>query len=402
MWPRLTPVWTVGLYVIAQKLRRQERYPLVLMLEPLFRCNLACAGCGKIQHPDHILRQQLTPEQCFAAARECGAPVVCIPGGEPLLHPRIAEIVNGLVAMKKLVYLCTNAVLLEEWLDKRLVKPSRFLSLAVHLDGLREEHDAATGCAGTYDKAVRAIRKAVAMGFCVTTNTTLFADAKPEQYRQLFDELMALGVEGMMISPAYNYQQSQSQARFLKRRRSTELFRDLFGQPKKTWRFNHSPLYLDFLKGNIDFECTPWGNPTYNVLGWQRPCHLLQEGYARTFKELMDQTDWARYGHRSGNERCPDCLAHCGYEPSSMAYTFGSLSGLLHTAWSVLTGRSLGSREKPLFVPASRPAKQATREGRIAEGISSVAEREPLPGAQGVVVPPSLSSPHPTCPKGLP
>ena len=353
-------MWAVALYVIGQKLRRRKCYPLVLMLEPLFRCNLTCAGCGKIQYPDHILRQQLSPEQCFAAARECGAPVVCIPGGEPLLHPQIGEIVNGLVGMRKCVYLCSNAVLLEAWLDKGLVKPSRFLSFAIHLDGLKEEHDAAVCCAGTYEKAVRAIRKAVDMGFSVTTNTTLFEGAEPARYRKFFDEVMALGTEGMMLSPGYRYQQAPDQEHFLARQRSAEFFRELLDRPKRTWHFNHSPLFLDFLKGHIDFECTPWGNPTYNIFGWQRPCHLLQEGYAKTFKELMEETDWDRYGRRSGNERCKDCLAHCGYEASSMEYTFGSFGGLVGTGWSVLTGRSLGSREKPLFAPANRPRKSKT------------------------------------------
>ncbi|MCY3017942.1 MAG: adenosyl-hopene transferase HpnH [Planctomycetota bacterium] len=354
MRKQLTPLWTVALYVTRQKLRRKKRYPLVLMLEPLFRCNLSCAGCGKIDYSTDILGRQLTPEQCFAAARECGAPVVCVAGGEPLLHPQIHETVNGLVAMRRCVYLCTNAILLEEWLDKGLVKPSRFLSFAIHLDGLQEEHDAAVGCAGTHAKAVRAIRKAVSMGFCVTTNTTFFDDAEPERYRRFFDEVMALGVSGMMISPGYSYQKA-AQGHFLTRRRSTELFRKLLDQPRRTWHFNHSPLFIAFLKGCIDFECTPWGNATYNVFGWQRPCHLLQDGYVKTFKELIEETDWDRYGRRSGNEQCQNCLAHCGYEASSMEYTFGSFGGLVRTAWSALTGRGPGSIEKPLFVPANRP-----------------------------------------------
>ena len=351
---KLTPLWTVALYLVGQRLRLKQRYPLVLMLEPLFRCNLACTGCGKIHHPPDVLRRQLTPEQCFAAARECGAPVVCIPGGEPLLHPQISEIVNGLVAMKRCVYLCTNALLLEEWLEKGLVKPSRFLSLAVHLDGPQAEHDATVGRPGTYDAAVRAIRKAVARGFCVTTNTTVFAGAEPARFQQFFDDMMALGVSGMMITPGYSYQEAEGQDRFLARQRSVEFFRKLLEPRRAGWRFNHSPLFLDFLTGRIDFECTPWGNPTYNVFGWQRPCHLLQDGYASTFRELMEQTEWSKYGRRSGNARCQDCLAHCGFEASSMAYTFGSVGGLARTAWTVLTGRRVGTVEKPLVVPSGR------------------------------------------------
>jgi hopanoid biosynthesis associated radical SAM protein HpnH len=346
----------VALYVARQKLAGRQRYPMVLMLEPLFRCNLSCSGCGKIHHDADVLRRQLTPEQCFAAARECGAPVVCVPGGEPLLHPQINEIINGLVAMKKCIYLCTNGILLDQWLDKTDVKPSRFLSLAVHLDGPREEHDATVGRPGTFDQAVQAIRKAVSMGFCVTTNTTIFDGADPKRFQKFFSDLMALSVSGMMISPAYGYQEASGQDRFLVRQRSVDFFRQLLEPRQKTWHFNHSPLFLDFLTGGIDFECTPWGNPTYNIFGWQRPCHLLPEGSAGTFRELMEETEWQNYGRRSGNPRCRDCLAHCGFEASSMAYTFGSIGGLARTAWRVLTGRPLGTVEKPLIVPSDRPA----------------------------------------------
>ena len=369
----VSQMWTVSTYVLGQRLRGRRQYPLVLQLEPLFRCNLACAGCGKIQYPGHILRKQLTPEQCFAAARECAAPVVGIPGGEPLLHPQIGEIVSGLIAMGKYVYLCTNALLLEERLAQGAFKPSKYLSFGVHLDGGKEQHDFAVCREGAYEKAARAIRAAAAQGFRVTTNTTLFEGADVERHRAFFDEVMALGADGLMLSPGYCYHKAPDQEHFLKRQRSAELFRKLLDSPKKTWRFNQSPLFLDFLKGLVDFECIPWGCATYCIFGWQYPCYLLQEGYAKTFQELLERTDWSRYGRRSGNEKCRDCLVHCGYEPASMDYTFGSLGGLARTAWSVLTGRSVGSHEKPLFVPANRPpAKPAPRPAAREELFAAV------------------------------
>ncbi len=332
----VSQMWTVAKYVLGKRLRGQQRYPLVLMLEPLFRCNLACAGCGKIQHPKEILRRHLSPKACFQAAEECGAPIVSIPGGEPLLHPQIEEIVDGLAARKKYVYLCTNALKLSEALPK--FRPSRYLTFSVHLDGPRHEHDQAVCREGTYDIAVAAIREALAAGHRVTTNTTLFDGADPESYRRFFDDVMALGVEGMMLSPGYSYEKAPDQNHFLKRAKTHQLFRQMLGSPKRGWRFNQSPLFLEFLKGNIQLECTPWGNPTYNLFGWQRPCYLLDEGHAASFQKLMDETDWDRYGRQSGNPKCQDCLVHCGYEPTAVATTFGSLAGLLQTARLTLFG----------------------------------------------------------------
>jgi hopanoid biosynthesis associated radical SAM protein HpnH len=323
-------MWTVARYVLGQRLRGVKRYPIVLMLEPLFRCNLACAGCGKIQHPADILRRNLTPEECFQAAEECGAPIVSIPGGEPLLHPQIAEIVEGLVARKKYVYLCTNAIKLEESLP--LFTPSKYLTFSVHLDGPREEHDRAVCRPGVFDAAIAAIRAAKQAGFRVTTNTTLYAGVDPERIRGLFDQLADLGVEGMMVSPGYSYQKAPDQDHFLHRSQTEQLFRRLLDRPSRRWRFNQSPLFLEFLKGNYDLECTPWGNPTYNVFGWQRPCYLLDEGYAATFAELIGSTEWSRYGRHSGNPKCADCMVHCGYEPTAVDRTFGSLGGFLTTA----------------------------------------------------------------------
>lgn len=330
----ISQAWTVASYVIGQKLKGRKRYPLVLMLEPLFRCNLACAGCGKIQYPDHILNKRLTPEQCWAAAEECGAPMVSIPGGEPLIHNEIDKIVEGLVERKKYVYLCTNALLLKRKID--LFKPSKYLTFSVHMDGLKDEHDTAVCRDGTFDTALEGIKEAVKRGFRVTTNTTLFEGANPEHVREFFDEMMALNVEGMMLSPGYSYDKAPNQESFLGRKRTTELFRKILEHPKKSWKFNLSPLFLQFLQGKIDFECTPWGNPTYNVFGWQKPCYLLQEGYTPTFKQMMEETEWDNYGRASGNPKCADCMVHCGYEASAVDDTFSSFPGFIRTVKATL------------------------------------------------------------------
>ena len=332
----ISQMWTVASYVIGKRLRRVERFPLVLMLEPLFRCNLACAGCGKIQHPTETLRRNLSPEQCWHAAEECGAPIVSIPGGEPLLHPEIDRIVEGLVARKKYVYLCTNALKLEESLP--LFKPSKYLAFSVHMDGPREEHDIAVCREGTYDIARQGIIAARRQGFRVTTNTTLYHGVDPQRIRGFFDEMMELGVEGMMVSPGYSYAKAPDQDHFLHREQTKSLFRQVLGNAKRSWRFNHTPLFLEYLKGNWDFSCTPWGNPTYNLFGWQRPCYLLDEGYCATFKELLETTRWENYGHTSGNPKCQDCMVHCGYEPSAVEATFGTLRGFLGTARLSLFG----------------------------------------------------------------
>jgi hopanoid biosynthesis associated radical SAM protein HpnH len=328
---------TVASYVIRQKLRGSKRYPLVLMLEPLFRCNLACAGCGKIQYPAQILRKHLSVEQCLKAVDECGAPIVSIPGGEPLMYPDIGRLVAELVKRRKYVYLCTNAILLEEKLD--LFTPSKYLSFSIHLDGLQVDHDEAVCRDGVYDQAVAAIRAALARGFRVTTNTTLFDGAAPLRMRQFFDEMMDLGVEGMMLSPGYSYSKAPDQEHFLRRAKTHQLFSDILSKPKSRWKFNQSPLFLRFLMGKHDYECTPWGNPTFNMFGWQRPCYLLQEGYASTFQELIETTPWEQYGRKSGNEKCRDCMVHCGYEATAVDQTFSSLRGFAETVAVTVTGR---------------------------------------------------------------
>ncbi|MGD1934378.1 MAG: adenosyl-hopene transferase HpnH [Candidatus Phaeomarinobacter sp.] len=312
----------VGAYVMKQRLMGRKRYPLVLMLEPLFRCNLACPGCGKIDYPDAILNKRLSPQECFDAVDECGAPVVAIPGGEPLIHKEIGEIVDGIVARKKFVSLCTNALLLEKKLS--LFKPSPYLFFSVHLDGLEEEHDKAVDQKGVFKRAVSAIKAAQDAGFQVNVNATIFDNMSADQVAAYLDYCTDMGVS-ITISPGYAYERAPDQEHFLERRRTKDLFRDVFRKGeervksgKTKWDLNHSSLYLDFLAGNQDYTCTPWGMPTRNIFGWQRPCYLLNEGYASSFAELMEETEWDQYG--TGNyEKCADCMAHCGYEPTAAA-----------------------------------------------------------------------------------
>lgn len=361
----VSQMWTVASYVLKQRLSGNTKYPLVLMLEPLFRCNLECAGCGKIQYPVETLKKHLTPEQCFHAAEECGAPIVAIPGGEPLLHPQIDEIVKGLVARKKYVYMCTNAILLEKHLHR--FTPSKYLSFSVHLDGPKEEHDEAVCREGIYEVALSAIKAALAKGFRVTTNSTIFNTVDPARMRQFFDTMMELGVEGMMISPGYPYEKAPEQELFLHRKETTTLFQRLLGNGKRRWKFNQSPLFSEFLQGHWDLECTPWGSPTYNLFGWQKPCYLMQEGYCETFQELLDTTEWSRYGHKSGNPKCTDCMMHCGYEPTAVAETFTSWKAFSRVVRLTLFGPP--ARPEPAPLPA-----QPTDHGPT-DGGDSEAER---------------------------
>ena len=322
-------MWTVATYVLKKRFSGNKRYPLVLMLEPLFRCNLACAGCGKVQYPPHILKKQLTPEECFAAVEECGAPMVSIPGGEPLLHPQIVEIVNGLIARKKYIYLCTNALELKRRLPE--FTPSKYLTFSVHLDGDREHHDFSVCREGGYDIAIEGIKEAVKRGFRVTTNATFFDGTDPNNVRAFFDDVMAMGVEGIVLSPGYSYEMAPDQNRFLGRARVRRLFRAILSNRKPTWKFNMSPLFLEFLMGDRKYECTPWGSPAYNIFGWQRPCYLLQDGYAESFKELLETTKWEEYGVASGNPKCANCMVHSGYEASAVHETFHSWRGFWNT-----------------------------------------------------------------------
>lgn len=326
----------VGAYLLRNRATRRRRYPLVLMLEPLYRCNLACAGCGKIQHPEAVLDRILSVEECLAAAAECSAPVVSIAGGEPLIHPDIDQIVAGLLEQRRFVYLCTNGILLERTLPR--LRPSPYLTLSVHLDGPRELHDASVSRPGIFDRAVRGIRAAKQAGFRVATNTTVYAASSPPQIRDLFNFLMDLGVDGLMVSPGYDYQTAPDQSVFLSRPRMIEVFRSLLAFPDRArWRFYHSPLFLEFLRGAQPLQCTPWANPTRSVLGWQRPCYLLADGYAGSYEDLMHGTAWEQYGY-GRDPRCANCMMHCGYEGSAVAATVSSPAAMVRAARFAFAG----------------------------------------------------------------
>jgi hopanoid biosynthesis associated radical SAM protein HpnH len=323
----------IGSYLLRQKLAGRDKFPLIVELEPLFACNLECNGCGKIQYPTEILRKRLTVDQAVAAIEECRAPMVSIAGGEPLLHPEIDKMTQALLDRGRFVYLCTNALLLERKIDR--FRPHRRFSWVVHIDGLRERHDESVSREGTFDKAVAAIRAVKERGFKVTTNTTFFSTDSPAAVREVLDFLNDdLQVDQMMISPGYAYEKAPDQVHFLSSNGSRDLFASAFADGRrKHWRLNHSPLFLDFLEGKVDFQCTPWGIPSYSVFGWQRPCYLMADGYAETYKELIETTDWDSYG-RGRDPRCANCMAHCGYEPSAVLATTKSLRQSIRAAVS--------------------------------------------------------------------
>jgi len=342
----------IGAYVLKQKLLGRKRYPLVLMLEPLFRCNLACAGCGKIDYPDPILNRRLSVEECLQAVDECGAPMVAIPGGEPLIHRDIGEIVKGIVARRKFVSLCTNALLLEKKLD--LFEPSPYLFFSVHLDGLKEHHDRSVSQEGVFERALSAIKAAKARGFIVNVNATIFDGHSAADVAAFLDLTEKLGV-GVSISPGYAYERAPDQDHFLSRRKTKELFRRIFELGRgKRWNLLHSTLYLDFLAGNQSYHCTPWGMPTRNIFGWQKPCYLLGEGYVKTFRELMETTDWDAYG-TGRYEKCANCMAHCGYEPTAAEASFANP---LKSLWIALRGvRTEGPMAPEISLDGQRPAQ---------------------------------------------
>ncbi|MGD1051589.1 MAG: adenosyl-hopene transferase HpnH [Solirubrobacteraceae bacterium] len=314
----------IGTYIMRQKLARRKRFPLLVELEPLYQCNLACAGCGKIQQPDELLRRRMPVADAVAAIEESGAPMVSIAGGEPLIHPDIHVIASELIKRRKYVFLCTNALLMEKKMD--LFKPSQYFAWAVHIDGLRERHDESVCRDGVFDKAVEAIAEAKRRGFRVTTNTTFFTNDSPDTVRRVLDFLNdELEVDAMMISPAYAYEKAPDQDHFLGVTQTRKLFSEAFADGRRRrWRLNHSPLFLDFLEGKADFDCTAWAIPSYSLLGWQRPCYLMSDGYVKTYRELVEETDWELYG-RGKDERCDNCMAHCGYEPSAVLATSRSL-----------------------------------------------------------------------------
>jgi hopanoid biosynthesis associated radical SAM protein HpnH len=360
----------VGAYVLGRHLRGAERYPLVLMLEPLFRCNLACAGCGKIDYPDAILNQRLSVAECLEAVDECGAPIVVLAGGEPLLHRDIGEIADGILGRRKFLYLCTNALLLEKKADQFHPHPN--FAWTVHLDGDRQDHDRSVCQEGVYDRAIAAIALAKRRGFRVNINATLFDTVEPDRVARFFDDMTALGIDGITVSPGYAYERAPDQTHFLNRRRTKELFRDIFRRRGSRWSFNQSSLFLDFLAGNQAYRCTPWGNPTRNVFGWQRPCYLLGEGYARTFKELIEETDWDAYG--TGHyEKCADCMVHSGYEASAVV---DSVRHPLKALGVALRGvRTEGEMAPEIPFDRQRPAEYVLS-AHVAEVMAKLGQRE--------------------------
>jgi len=360
----------VGAYVLRQRLAGRKRYPLVLMLEPLFRCNLECVGCGKIDYPDAILNKRLSVQECLDAVDECGAPMVAIPGGEPLIHKEIGEIVKGIVARKKFVSLCTNALLLEKKLH--LFEPSPYLFFSVHLDGIKEHHDKSVCMDGGFDKAVSAIKAAQAKGFTVNVNCTVFDGHPAEDIAKFLDLTAELGV-GVSISPGYAYERAPDQEHFLNRKKTKELFRKVFALGKdKNWNLTHSGMFLDFLAGNQEFHCTPWGMPTRNIFGWQQPCYLLGEGYAKTFAELMDTTDWDAYG-TGAYEKCANCMAHCGYEPTAAEAMMAHPLQAAMIAWKGI--ETAGPMAPEISLEHQRPA-QYVFDGQVQLTLSQMRTNE--------------------------
>jgi hopanoid biosynthesis associated radical SAM protein HpnH len=362
----------VGAYIMKQQFSGVKRYPLVLMLEPLFRCNLACVGCGKIDYPGEILNQRLSVEQCMEAIDECGAPVVSVAGGEPLLHRDMPKIVEGFLARKKFVILCTNALLLTKKIDQ--YKPDPFFTWSIHLDGDQMMHDHSVCQDGVYDIAVKAIKLAKSKGFQCNLNCTLFQGADPERVAKFFDEMKAIGIDGVTVSPGYAYERAPDQDNFLNRTKTKQLFRDILklGNGGKAWSFTQSTMFMDFLAGNQAYHCTPWGNPTRNVFGWQKPCYLLGEGYAKTFTELMETTDWDIYG-TGKYEKCANCMAHCGYEPTAAnAMTSHPLQAAMIGIFGVKTE---GPMAPEIDMTQQRPA-QYIFDGQVQQRLSEIRTNE--------------------------
>jgi hopanoid biosynthesis associated radical SAM protein HpnH len=366
----------VGAYILKQHLMGRKRYPLVLMLEPLFRCNLSCAGCGKIDYPDEVLDKRLSVADALAAVDECGAPVVVMAGGEPLVHDDLPAIVEGVIARRKFAIVCTNGLLLAKKIDR--YRPSPYFTWSIHLDGDREMHDKSVCRKGVYDRAVAALKTAKAKGFRVTINSTFFNDADPARVAAFFDSLAALGVDGVTVSPGYAYERAPDQKHFLDRLATKRLFREIFrrGEGGRKWAFNQSSMFLDFLAGNQAYHCTPWGNPTRTVFGWQRPCYLLGEGYAATFKELIEDTDWDAYG-TGAYEKCANCMVHSGFEATAVVDTVKRPWKALGVAFSGV--RTEGPMAPEIPLDQQRPAEFIFSQN-VARKLSEIREAEEKAG----------------------
>jgi len=358
----------IGTHIAGKHLRGVDKYPLVLMLEPLFRCNLACNGCGKIDYPDEILNQRLSYEQCMEAIDECGAPVVSIAGGEPLLHRDMPRIVEGYLARKKYVILCTNALLLKKKIDD--FKPNDGFTWSIHLDGDKGMHDKSVCLDGVYETAIEAITLAKSKGFRVSINCTLFNEADPERTAAFFDVVKALGIDGITVSPGYAYERAPDQEHFLNRTKTKELFRGILsrGNGGKKWPFSQSTMFLNFLAGNEAYKCTPWGNPTRTVFGWQKPCYLLGEGYEKSFADLMANTAWDDYG--VGNyEKCADCMVHSGFEATAVT---DIVAHPIKAALVSIKGiRTDGPMAQDIDLSNQRPAKEVFS-GHVAKAVAEI------------------------------
>ncbi|MCH8061959.1 MAG: adenosyl-hopene transferase HpnH [Chloroflexi bacterium] len=313
-----------GWYILKNKVKGrftgQGRFPLVTMLEPLEKCNLACEGCGRIREYERVLDRTLSVEQCLAAVEESGAPIVSIAGGEPTLHPHIAEIVNSITAKRKFVYLCTNALLMERVMKK--IPSSKYFCFVVHMDGMEEAHDRSVYRKGVFKIAIRGIRNALDEGYRVTTNSTVFNGVDEEDITNMFEMLTEMGVEGCMVSPGYQFDSVPNQNLFISRQQARKVFKNIL-DPRRKIRFYNNPLYLDFLRGERDYQCTAWANPTYTVLGWREPCYLLGDRHTQDLNDLFTDELWERYGVGK-DPRCANCLMHCGFESASIFGAFES------------------------------------------------------------------------------
>ena len=318
----------VARYLMANKARRKKRFPFVTMLEPLELCNLACVGCGRVREYRDVMDRKLTVDQCLAAVRESGAPIVSVSGGEPLLHPQIGEIVRALRDDGRFMYFCTNGLLLEESLDQ--FEPSEQLCFVVHLDGTQAVHDAVTGRPGTFDTAVSAIRAAIARGHRVCTNTTLFHGTDVDDVLRLFRQLTAMNIEGLMVSPGYAYKDAPDQELFLERQESINVFRRVL-DPAHGFPFYNNPLYLDFLRGERTFDCAAWTTVTYTVLGWRLPCYTIADRHVDSVEELYADDLWQHYGP-GRDKRCANCMMHSSFEGASILDAFRHPSSLIRLA----------------------------------------------------------------------
>ena len=306
--------WTLTKYMLTNALQGKTRYPFVLMLEPTHLCNLACEGCGKIREFESTIRDMLPLETCLRAVEECGAPIVSICGGEPTIYPHLGDLVTELIRRKKFVYLCTNAIKLDRWLSQW--RPGPYLTINVSMDGLEPTHDLIRSRKGLYQIDIRMIKLAKSLGFRVVTNTTIYKETKIEEIEQLFAELTAIGVDGFLVSPAYEYTVLKGRDIFMEKRQTHEKFQRVWELAKR-YRLMSTPMYLRYLKGERELPCSPWGNPNYNPQGWKGPCYLITDAHYKTFGELMTKTDWEKYENKR-DERCANCMMHSGFEPTVM------------------------------------------------------------------------------------